>query len=93
MLCTRDCGADGGAATDYDDSAPIVHFLGGCLNTNECATNIDGDHTIEFVDAKAINRAASKNAGIADEKCPACLESPLLWPQHFEALRQKHCQP
>jgi hypothetical protein len=37
------------------------------LNTNECAANIDGDHTIDFVDAKAINCAASKNASIADE--------------------------
>jgi hypothetical protein len=45
--CTGECGTDGSVATDYEDSAPIVHFVGGCLNADECATNIDGGHTID----------------------------------------------
>src|SRR2546422_272223 len=64
---TGECGTDGGVATDYDDSPAIVHFLGCRLNADECATNIDGDHPIEVVDAKGINCAASKNASIANE--------------------------
>src|SRR5580704_18536089 len=65
--CSRDGGADSCATTDDNDPAAIVHFLGGCLNTDEGGTDVDGHHAVEVFETISVDCAPGENARVADE--------------------------
>src|SRR6202022_4374034 len=65
--CSREGGADSCVATDDNDPAAIVHFLGGCLNTHEGGSDVDGHHAVEVFESKSIDCAPGENARVADE--------------------------
>src|SRR5258707_3838462 len=60
-------GADSCVATDDNDPAAIVHFLGGCLNTDEGGTDVDGHHAVEVFKRISVDCAPGENARVADE--------------------------
>jgi len=65
--CSREGGADSCVAADDNDPAAIVHFLGGCLNTDEGGTDVDGHHAVEVFESISVDCAPGENAGVADE--------------------------
>src|SRR5882672_8059389 len=65
--CSREGGADSCVATDDNDPAAIVPFLGGCLNTDEGGTDVDGQHAVEVFESISVDCASGENARVADE--------------------------
>src|ERR1700682_2661978 len=65
--CSREGGADSGVATNDNDPAAIVHFLGGCLNTDEGGTDVNGHHPVEVFESIGVDCAPGENARMGDE--------------------------
>src|SRR5580704_8760066 len=65
--CSREGGADSCVATDDNDPAAIVHLLGGCLNTDEGGTDVDGQHAVEAFESISVDCTPGENARVADE--------------------------
>jgi hypothetical protein len=45
---------DSGIAPDDDDPASFLHFSGGCLNTDEGGTDVDGHHAVAALEAELL---------------------------------------